>query len=62
MRQKKDAKKLVYMAMGQKAWEAVDKLILVLMVVSCLELPNKGLGRRHVGDSFLEDENGAVKL
>ena len=50
------------MAMGQKAWEAVDKLILVLMVVSCLELPNKGLGRRHVGDSFLEDENGAVKL
>ena len=32
------------MAMDQKAWEAVEKL----MVVSCLKLQNKGLGRREM--------------
>ena len=37
-RQKKDAKRVVYMAMDQKAWE----------VVSCLELPNNRLRRREM--------------
>ena len=37
MRQKKDAKRVIYMAM-----------IRVIMVVSCVELPNKGLGRREL--------------
>ena len=42
VRQKKILREL--MAMDQKAWEAVEKV----MVVSCLKLPNKGLGRREM--------------
>ena len=45
---KKDAKRAVYTAMDQKAREAVEKVIRVKMVMSCLELPNKGLGRRKM--------------
>ena len=41
---KKDAKRIVYMAMDQKAWEAVEKVDFCVMFVSSLELPNKGLG------------------
>ena len=45
---KKDAKTVVYMAMGQKARETERRLICVVMVMSCLELPNKELGRRKM--------------
>ena len=46
---KKDAKRVVYMAIDQKAREAVEKVVIcVAMAVSCLELPNKGLGRRKM--------------
>ena len=40
------------------------RLIRVVMVVSCLELPNKGLGRRKMlcGVSCLKDEIGVVKV
>ena len=39
---KKDATRVVYIAMDQKAQEAVEKVDL------CLEYPNKGLGRRKM--------------
>ena len=42
VRQKKILREL--MAMDQKAWEAVEKV----MVVSYLKWPNKGLGRREM--------------
>ena len=45
--------------MFERQWK---RLIHALMVVSCLELPNKGLGRRNVGVSCLKDESGAVKV
>ena len=45
VRQKKNAKRVVYMAMYQKAWR---RLIRVVIAVSSLELPNKGLGRREM--------------
>ena len=44
----KDAKRLVYMAMDQKARRRWRRLIYVATVVSCLELPNKGLRRREM--------------
>ena len=38
-------------------------MIRAVMVVTCLELPNKGLDRRGiVGVICLEDESGAVKV
>ena len=44
---KKDAKRVVYMAMDQKARETMEKVDSShVMVVSSLELPSKGLGRR----------------
>ena len=47
------------MAMDQKAWEAVEKAI----VVSCLKLPNKGLGRREMLLGFvLKMKQGVVKV
>ena len=45
--------------MFERQWK---RLIHALMVVSCLELPNKGLERRNVGVSCLKDESGAVKV
>ena len=47
---KKDAKRVVYVAMDLKALEAVvlRRVICIGMVVSWLELPNKGLGRRKM--------------
>ena len=51
-----------FMAMDQKAREAWIRLIRVMMVVSCLELPNKEVKRDVVGISCLKDESGAVKV
>ena len=48
--------------MDQKAREAWIRLIRVMMVVSCLELPNKEVKRDVVGISCLKDESGAVKV
>ena len=49
VRQKKDARRVVYITRNQKSQEVVEKVDLcVVMVVSCLELPNKGLGRRKI--------------
>ena len=42
---KKDAKRVVYVAMVRKL-ERWWRLFCVVMVVSCLEFPNKGLGIR----------------
>ena len=50
------------MAMDQKARQAWIRLIRVMMVVSCLELPNKEEKRDVVGISCLKDESGAVKV
>ena len=50
------------MAMDQKAQQAWIRLIRVMMVVSCLELPNKEEKRDVVGISCLKDESGAVKV
>ena len=43
---KKDAKRVVYVAIDQEAQEVVRKLIHVMMVLSCLEFPKIGLGWR----------------
>ena len=51
-----------FMAMDQKAREAWIRLIHVMMVVSCLELPNKKEKRYVVGISCLKDESGTVKV
>ena len=45
---KKDAKRVVCITMDQKLRRRWRRLIHVVMVVSCLELPNKGLGRREM--------------
>ena len=55
------------MTMDHKVREAVEKLIdvvMVVMVVSCLELPNKGLGEKKdvAGVSCRKDESGTVKV
>ena len=59
---KKDVKRVVYMIMGQRVQEAVEKV--VMMVVSCLELPRKKVGEKKdiVGVSCLKDKNGVVKV
>ena len=52
--EKKDATRVVYIAMDQKAQEVVEKVDL------CLEYPNKGLGRRKMflGLVFLKMKPG----
>ena len=55
------------MTMDHKVREAVEKLIdvvMVVMVVSCLELPSKGLGEKKdvAGVSCRQDESGTVKV
>ena len=55
------------MTMDHKVREAVEKLtdvVMVVMVVSCLELPNKGLGEKKdvAGVSCRKDESGTVKV
>ena len=52
------------MTMDQRGGEVLERwwrrLIRVVMVVSCLELPNKSLGRRDVvGVSCFKDETGS---
>ena len=65
----KDAKRVAYMAIDEKskvpkAKRRWIKLIRVVMVVSCLELPSKKLGEKKYvfGVSFLKDESRAVKV
>ena len=48
MTPKKDAKRVVYIAMDEKIERWWRKLIRVMKIASCLELPNKGLGRRKM--------------
>ena len=55
---KKDAKRVVYMAMDQEAREAVEKVDSIVMVVNCLELLKSDV----VEVSCLKDESGAVKV
>ena len=45
---KKDAKRVVYMAMDQKAQETVEKVDLCRDGREFLEFPNKELGRRKM--------------
>ena len=47
------------MAIDQKLGRQWRGLIHVVMVVSCLELPNNGPGRREIR---LKDESGVVKI
>ena len=61
---KKDVQRVVYMAMDKKAREALEKLICVVMVVSCLELQSKRVGEKKdvVGVSCLKDQCGTVEV
>ena len=45
---KKDAKRVVCMAIGQKCWEAMEKVDLCRDGREPLEFPNKWLGRRQI--------------
>ena len=47
MMHKKDAKRVVCMAIGQKCWEAMEKVDLCRDGRESLEFPNKWLGRRQ---------------
>ena len=45
---KKYATRVVYMAIDQKCWEAMEKVDLCGDGRGSLELPNKGLGKREI--------------
>ena len=48
MTQKKDAKRVVYMAMDEKAWEVIENVDSCRDGREFLEFPNKELGRREI--------------
>ena len=64
VRQKKDAMRVVCMAMDQKPQKAVDKVDSCQQLTSCLELPNKKVAEKKdvVGVSCLKNESGTVKV
>ena len=62
--QKKDAKRAVYMAMDQKAWEAVEKVDLCFAGCELFRIAKQRAGEKRdvVGVSCLKDESGMVKV
>ena len=63
-RQKKDAKRVVYMAMDQKAWEAVEKVDSSRDGRELFRIAKQRAGEKSdiVGVSCLKDKSGAVKV
>ena len=63
-RQKKDAKRVVYMAMDQNAWEAVDKVDSSRDGCELFRIAKQRAGKKSdvVGVSCLKDKSGAVKV
>ena len=61
---KKDAKGVVYMAMDQKAWEAVEKVALCCNGHELFRIAKHRVGvkKDNVGLSCINDESGAVKV
>ena len=62
--QKKNAKRVVYMAMDQKAREAVEKVDSSRDVRELFRIARQRAGEKSdvVGVSFLKDESGTVKV
>ena len=62
MRQKKDAKTVVYIVMDQKAWESAEKIDSCRNSRELFRIAKQRTGERKdvVKISFLKDENGAV--
>ena len=59
---KKDTKRVVYMAMAQKAWEAVEKVDSYCDGRGLLRIAEQRAGeKRDVVVSCLKDKNRAVK-
>ena len=61
---KKDAKGVVYMAMDQKAWEAVEKVALCCNGHELFRIAKHRVGEKkdNVGLSCINDESGTVKV
>ena len=61
---KKDAKRVIYMAMNRKAWEAVEKVDSYCDDCELFRIAKQRAGEKRdvIGVSCFKDESGAVKI